>query len=711
MAKREHLFLRVEPEVPPRKMRSGGGGYAIAPRDKHEFSRTQIKQLDALKVAVTSQRENLKQYFEPRLIFKVRVDPKQGISDETFRAELRAAGMQTIFASPDKSGYWVVFSEDIQAIKFRQKLENRTKSDKATFIDAILGIGPIPKEEKIGQFLKEQPIGETEVAYLDVELWPMEETRVTPFVTGPFSKLLKSKGGHVLDYMNSDTYCIIRVEASRAACEMLLELFEVCHVDRPPKMKIESLLAVDSEEVEPKSNPNKDAHSILIADSGIRHHPLIRGALASEFAVEASDKRIIEGNPFDDVGHGTMVAGFGLYGQVEDCLTQKQFMQEVWIHSAKIMFRGTDGYARFAEKELLERQLKNAIDRIVKQDPKCKIVNLSLGNSSNKLLPGTRQFILASLVDELALKNDLIFVVSAGNNDEDRSNSERYPDYFQTNKKLRIIDPASAALALTVGSISKYARGSNQTIVSYPSEFTRIGPGLRGMIKPELVEFGGGNGNHIVVLEPDWTAKGRLFNKHEGGTSFSAPVVASYVARLKNKFTDRSNNFIKALLLSSATIPATRPGYLAKIKPTAKAEDAAKLHNVYGYGKPDLDKALFSEDTRVLLVHEGSIPLDRVNCFPIFLPEAFLRTKGERRIDVTLVFDPPVNRRRMDYLGVTMEAHLFKNKSLEEIKREYDRIEEMPPPQDTSAGGPESQGIVPKKNQAIRDCIIPPCKH
>ncbi len=252
MERHEHLFLNIESEVPPRKTRPGGGGYLPANRNKQEFYQTQIKKLDGLKESIVAQRQRLKEYFEPRLIFKIKVDPKQGIFDETFRSELRAAGMHTIFASPDKMGYWVVFSDDIQAIKFRQKLENHVSSDKPTFIDAIESIGRIPKEEKMGQFLREKPVGEIEVAYLDVELWPMEESKVTPFVTGPFNNLLKSKGGRVLDYMNSDSYCIVRVEASRAATEMLLELFEVSHVDRPPRIKIESFLTAELEDVSPE---------------------------------------------------------------------------------------------------------------------------------------------------------------------------------------------------------------------------------------------------------------------------------------------------------------------------------------------------------------------------------------------------------------------------------------------------------------------------
>jgi len=65
----------------------------------------------------------------------------------------------------------------------------------------------------------------------------------------------------------------------------------------------------------------------------------------------------------------------------------------------------------------------------------------------------------------------------------------------------RIIDPATFAIALTVGSLSM-GKGSSQyhddacrnvvaKVEGYPSPFTRSGFGIDGMIKPDLVDFGG----------------------------------------------------------------------------------------------------------------------------------------------------------------------------------------------------------------------------
>src|SRR6185312_16660695 len=96
--------------------------------------------------------------------------------------------------------------------------------------------------------------------------------------------------------------------------------------------------------------------------------------------------------------------------------------------------------------------------------------------------------------------------------------------------------------------------------------------------------------------------------------------------------------------------------------------------NIYGYGKPNFEKAIYSDDNRVLLLHDGKIKLDHVQFFTINLPEQFIKEKGERKISITLVYDPPINRNRTDYLGIAMEFHLFKNATIDKIRNAYRQI-------------------------------------
>lgn len=195
------------------------------------------------------------------------------------------------------------------------------------------------------------------------------------------------------------------------------------------------------------------------------------------------------------------------------------------------------------------------------------------------------------------------------------------------------------------------------------------------MIKPEIVENGGGfdDESNITTINPNWIKEGRLFTLVKR-TSFSAPKVSNYIAKLINKYTDKSLNLIKALLISSTSIPQKRPDPLSKMSIENGGENSVTLLKIYIYGKPDLEKALFSESNRVILIRENTIKLNHIHIYPVYLPQNFVEKKGNRSISVTLVFDPPINKNRVDYIGTTFEKHLFKNVLIEDVIELYSSI-------------------------------------
>lgn len=90
-----------------------------------------------------------------------------------------------------------------------------------------------------------------------------------------------------------------------------------------------------------------------------------------------------------------------------------------------------------------------------------------------------------------------------------------------------------------------------------------------------------------------------------------------------------------------------------------------------GYGLPDSELALESSDRRVTLIAQGKIAIDTLILYEIPIPAVFRAALGKKRIIVSLAFDPPVMRRRADYLGVDMGMHLFRGKTPEEIVAAY----------------------------------------
>ena len=701
----EHLILPFYEQRLERRKR--GGGKIEKRTNKDEFGRIQVYKLGNLKKEHEEKKKKFSQYFDPNLIFKIKLS--QRVPEKDFTDFLERRGIKVISPSPDGVGYWITIAVDESLENIKQSIEKYMREEKQyNFLDAIEELfEPIPPEEKIGEQLKEIPLEDDEIAYLDVEIWRMEDSVLRRFLEGDgnkigFKRWVENKGGFVTDELITKTMCLLRIKMNKSILQEILELKEVCRVDRPPRPKIRyKMLSVDLEDLDIKGSPPENATAIAVIDSGVlSNHPLLKNAIGDEIAVSLlSSDRIKKDKPQDDVGHGTKVAGIALYGDIKKCINERTFKPEIWILSAKVMYKNDMGEAEYNPEELLEHQLERAIRYFVKKYPNCKIINLSLGDTYKKMFGNKRQFSLATLIDELARELDVIFVISTGNlflyTFERNYYLDNYPSYLiEEREDVKIIDPAPAAYAITVGAVSPDVTGAyEQTKIvlspvkkDYPSPFTRVGPGYKKMIKPELIEEGGSlifrssisdSSNDLegklIVLNPQWIEEGRLFTI-DYGTSFSAPKVSYFLAKLFNQFPKKSPNLIKALLLSSAEIPSDRPELLQEIDFSSSDTQLMDLLKIYGYGKPNLKIASMSNNNDVLLVAENVIKPDDIHLYYFYLPENFITTQGKREISVTLTYNPPVNRNRIDYLGIGMEFHLFRNSEIDEVIKEYKNI-------------------------------------
>jgi len=691
----EHLKLPFYEREFERKKRGGG---RLKPRDERQrFSAVQIFNLGKIKESFEEDKRKFSEFFDPNLIFKIELNQK--VDEEEFKRFLERSGIKVISPSPEGKGFWISLAEDESLEEIKKRLKEYGEKERYKQFDAIESFQAIPKEDKIEEQLKERPLEDGEEAYLDIEVWRMEDERLQKFLRG-FRELIRSNQGRVTDELLTDNLCLLRVKINKSTFEEILELKEICRIDRPPKPYITfQMLSLPLEEFEISELPPLNATAIAILDSGIlSNHPLLKEAVGDEIAVPLLSNDKINGErPQDDVGHGTKVAGIALYGDIKRCIEERRFNPEVWMLSAKVMYKNDMGEAEYDPEELLENQLETAIRYFVENYPNCKVVNISLGDRYKKMFGNKRQFPLATLIDELAKELDIIFVISAGNlNPEENGYPNRYPNYLiEETPKVKIIDPASSAYAITVGAISQEFGPSDrkpQEILfspakeNYPSPFTCVGLGYKGMIKPELVEEGGNIiyspsdplkmediGGKLVVINPDWLKYGRLFTV-DHGTSFSAPKVAHYLAKLFNYFPEYSPNLIKALLLASAEIPEERPEPLNDITFNDSDTNLLNLLKVYGYGKPNFERAISSEHNDVLLIAENRIKPNGIHLYYFYLPREFIEQSGEREISVVLVYNPPVRRNRIDYLGIGMEFHLFKNCSVSEIIYGYKSI-------------------------------------
>ena len=162
---------------------------------------------------------------------------------------------------------------------------------------------------------------------------------------------------------------------------------------------------------------------------------------------------------------------------------------------------------------------------------------------------------LAVTLDALSRELDVLFVVPTGNYEGDEDGPanwrEDYPEYL-TGQSARLLDPAPALNALTVGSLARHERHERWpedpgyrpvARADQPSPFTRCGPSVNGAVKPDLVDYGGNllvesrAGDHLSRRTPgagelsvsNEFGAGRPFAE-DSGTSFAAPGASERLA-------------------------------------------------------------------------------------------------------------------------------------------------------------------------------------
>ncbi|NVL89523.1 MAG: S8 family peptidase [Desulfobacterales bacterium] len=566
--------------------------------------------------------------------------------------------------------------------------QNSQKPPYASLFDAILKVREYGPEDRKGKLLQEATLESTKEYALDLELWHPGDTNVARQSLSQVETFISQQGGRVVDRYIGTSVCLARVIVQGNIIDQLLQLEPVAKLDLPPRptLTVAEVSRLTLEDFPPITRPPSEAPRVCVLDSGIATgHPMLSPAVGDSISVPSS-----LGSSIDEHGHGTQVAGLALYNDISECIRTRQFSPSLWVMSAKVtkMEDGPFGREiRFPDEKLISTQMREAIEYFYREH-ECRVFNISLGDD-RLVYDGGKPSIWAWTLDDIARELDVIIIVSSGNSpvlqtDDPKDNLDGYPKYLLCAEN-RIVEPSTAAIPLTVGSLahSEAPRGAGgrddialRAVAQkdMPSPFTRIGPGIGGAVKPELCEYGGNlvfdhrlnrlqDKNlevEIVSFCHDY-ATGRLF-AWDKGTSLAAPKVTHYAAQLLSIFPRSSVNLVRALLVSSASIPE-----VAKEVLSVSGND--EYLKVCGYGKPNFNVAAYSFDNRVTLFAENELLGDRFHVYEIPLPDIFRHTRGKRSITVTLAFDPPTRHTRKDYLGFTMKFWLVRGKTLKEVER------------------------------------------
>lgn len=436
-------------------------------------------------------------------------------------------------------------------------------------------------------------------------------------------------------------------------------------------------------EIAPVS-PDHDAPAVCVIDSGIQEghlflQPAIDGGTSHCFLPGKSATDV--GDYVKPGGHGTRVSGAVLYG--EEIIKTGTPKLPFWIQNARVL----DENNKMPEEMFPPEVLRAAVVKFHEGPRQTRIFNHSINASG---YCRTRYMSAwAAEIDLLSAVYDVLIIQSAGNlpslgvnpylGIKDHLDAGRqYPAYLYE-PSTRIANPGQSLQALTVGSVAygSFNDGDWHSFAQedgHPSAFSRSGPGIWNVIKPEVVEYGGDdsktqntpsdvrNGG-IAAACPELVRStmfppGPAHDRDEVGTSFAAPKVARIAAKLHSLLPQEPALLYRALIVQSARWPQWAENYLSELRQTgvdparrqALIERVSRIVRCIGYGLPDETRATANTDHRTTFITSGEIPIRALEAHIYQVPiPAVLRSQADEfdiRIEVTLSYVAQPRRTR-----------------------------------------------------------------
>ncbi len=405
--------------------------------------------------------------FDPACIFRIKLD--LGQVDE---AEWQRSGLTLLSEEP--GNVVVLFSEDQLAAfaervgKYAEPLPEGRAAPTYSWIASITTDMKLwNRDDRRGPKLSGIRVEPDNTYSVDVDLWHYGARAEWEARLEELRLYVSAESGQFLNSYVGSSLSVARVRITGDALERLLDVGIVQSVDLPPQpdLGIGQLLQTPLDQFQaPVKPPPAGASSVCVIDSGIATgHPLLGPCVGDTAPIPAS-----LGSGLDQHGHGTKVAGIAVYGDVRACIQSLNFSPEIFVFGARV----TNQNNKFDDEKLIVRQMDDSI-RYFHKTYGCKIFNISLADPK-LVYAGAKPSPWAQVLDTLAHELDVLIVVSAGNlpvagavgADADRVRAD-YPRYL-LEPGSRILEPATAANVLTVGSLA--VRAAPRDLARYPND-------------------------------------------------------------------------------------------------------------------------------------------------------------------------------------------------------------------------------------------------
>ena len=402
--------------------------------------------------------------------------------------------------------------------------------------------------------------------------------------------------------------------------------------------------------------------------------------------------------------HGTEMASLILHGDLaagDEPLRTPLYVRPILQRNPHILANNVE---TVPEGTLVVDLVHRAVRRLFEGDgddgpvaPNVSIINFSIGIADRPFDQALSP--LARLLDWLAWRYSVLFVVSAGNH---AHRIELIPAYQPQQPRLgdtqeqviraiaadaknrRLLSPAEAVNALTVASVHEDASaeqpqpGWNDPYIDagLPSPFNAQGMGYRRGIKPDLLSAGGrtvvqqalGDVNSLElyyltrspgqqVASPGTNSGDLEAARHTRGTSNATALVSRACGFLHDELNDLRQGprgeviervprsvWIKALIAHGAEWGHAGSILTGILKNQENSRQFREyLTRLLGYGIIDISRVKECTSRRVTALGGGALRQDKMHIHSFPLPPSLSDWNGYRRLTITLAWLSPVN--------------------------------------------------------------------
>lgn len=485
------------------------------------------------------------------------------------------------------------------------------------------------------------------------------------------------------------------VERSAAIVELRgASNFIADHQDLPPPDRLRQIAAIATRVVPaPPAAP-----WVTLLDTGVNP----ASALLTHSLPPTRCRAVVGAwDPFDTHGHGSMMAGVALYGDLSDvAATSGQVALETALESVAVF--NPASVVKLPARDAITRAV-NLVERNMRH-PRVYCLAATIVGEAEDGRPTSS----SGSMDALAYNDGVatrLFCVAVGNVVTTATTPYQISAYSRLNEEAGIQSPAQALNVLSVGALTRKCSGpmplADDGNLSPRSRTAQAWDGRRH--KPDIVMEGG---NHGIdpggatsrAHGPDMiaTTSNRIDQiTLTGDTSAACAAAARLAARVMARYPALRPETVRGLLVHSAEwTDAMKARHKALISGGMPPRDAtAATLDCFGWGIPDEERVFWSAGNAATLIAEddllpyepgsgGSVRLRQMKSFQLPWPETALRslagTEIELRCTLSYFIEPDLHsaglERRQFYpshgLRFDMQRH---GESEEEAQRRRNR--------------------------------------